>query len=431
MRSGNLMRLRPAPSRPRRFPFLTAKMERGFSLITAVMLVLLILSLTVVLHLRIATHWRMASGVESQLYSLVLAENGIEYARTFLPHADLNSLLAGPDGEHCKTKPPQWRSPMSFAQALQVDPLEWTPDCDDGLPAFEGELLLPGGYSAAGNGAFFVRFSNNPEEDPEADQDGIVLVRSLGIVPSPVKEPFLPGVQNSVALVEARFRQEQAFRLPSPLTLLADTGSFQWEGSVFLIEGREGYAVSLAGLSESTLYEDLMQSLSPVQQERIRGNSISPSIRDAGALFLTEKIYGGLLSSEFWDHFLSQLPQFADQSTTEGLLFLEEGGAIDDSIVGMVVAKGDLLVHGQAKIEGILIHLGDGMLRLEGGAQIIGGVWMSNLQTTGGLLRSLPISLQVGGATHIRFDSRAIRRALAYSPPAQLGWRILFPETVQ
>ena len=62
------------------------------------MLILLLAPTTLFLHLNVSTHWRMASDVESQLHSLVLADNGIEYARTLLPLVELNPLLLGPDG---------------------------------------------------------------------------------------------------------------------------------------------------------------------------------------------------------------------------------------------------------------------------------------------------------------------------------------------
>ena len=232
----------------------------GFSLLTAMMLVLFMISFSLFLHLRIRTQWAMAADVESQLYSLVLAENGIEYARTLLPHMDLNLLLAGMDGTFSGIHSSEWRNPMSFAEALRVDPSTWEPPHDDGLPFYDGQPLLPGGY-------FFLKFSNNPEESPEHDEDHIILVKSLGIVPTPAQDFFFSHLRNSVALLEARFRQERAFSLPSPLTLLGHSGSFQWEGARFSIEGKEKFAITLLSTSPSTLYPDLVGSLSGSQQQ--------------------------------------------------------------------------------------------------------------------------------------------------------------------
>ncbi|MCZ6877764.1 MAG: hypothetical protein O7G29_06455 [Acidobacteria bacterium] len=403
---------------------------RGFNLLTAMMLVLLMITFSLCLHLRIRTQWRLAANVESQLYSLVLAENGIEFARTLLPHLELDSLLAGVDGTHSGGHSPEWRSPMPFAESLRVAPSTWVPPDDDGLPSYQGQPLLPKGYPAEGRGHFFLKFSNNPEEDPEHDEDHIVLVRSLGIVPSQVQDPFFPTVKNSVALLEARLRQERAFSLPSPLTLFGDSGAFQWEGESFIVEGGQEFAISLVSPTPSTLLQDLMGSLSLSQQQSIRGQGVTPSIRDASPLYLTEQIYRGLFSSEFWNHFLTQLPKFTDQ-LMQGIAFLPDGGILDSPFSGILIARKDLVLRDRAQIQGLLLHLGGGRLTLRDRAEVIGGVWMSNHDSTGDNLKTPQLSLHVSGSSAIRYDGAAIRKALTLLPPTQLGWRVLFPETVK
>lgn len=399
---------------------------RGFSLITAILVILLINSLAVVLHFRIIRQWEMATRVESQLHSFVLAENGIEYARTLLPHLNLNSLLLGVDGTFCGSSADEWRSPMSFAESLRVDPLTWSPPCDDGLPAYNGEILLPQGFQAAGKGRFFLRFSNNPEETPELDEDFVILVRSMAIVPDSIRNPFLPSVKNSVTLIEARFRQEQSFALPSPLTLFGDSGNFQWEGELFEIEAGEEFEISLVSLSTSTLYEDLMNSLAPGQIQSIRG----PAIQDATSLYVNSPMYRHLFSSEFWSHFLDQLPAFTD-SREGGIKFLPDGGVLNGRLSGMLIAQKDLVLEEGTSFRGLLLHLGEGTLTLSEQAEVVGGVWMSNLDSSGVDLVSRPLSLQMSGNSAIRYNQAAISEALALVPPTQLGWRILFPETVR
>jgi hypothetical protein len=368
----------------------------------------------------------MATRVESQLYSFVLAENGIEYARTLVPHLDLNPLLLGVDGTFCGSPADEWQSPMSFAESLRVDPLTWSPPCDDGLPVYNGEALLPQGFQAAGKGHFFLRFSNNPEETPELDQDFIIVVRSLAIVPDSIRNPFLPSVRNSVALIEARFRQEKSFSLPSPLTLFGDSGTFRWEGELFEIEAGEEAEISLVSLSNSTLYEDLLNSLSPGQMNSIRG----PAIQDATPLYVNSSMYRHLFSSEFWSHFLDQLPEFTDAGE-RGIQFLPEGGTLNGRLSGMLIAQKDLVLEGDTSFRGLLLHLGEGTLTLSEQAKVVGGVWMSNLDSSGTVLVSRPLSLQMSGNSTIRYDPTAISEALAWVPPTQLGWRILFPETVR
>ncbi len=402
----------------------------GFTLLTSMMLILFMISFSLFLHLRIRTQWEMAADVESQLYSLVLAENGIEYARTLLPHLELNLLLAGLDGTFSEIHSSEWRNPMSFAEAMRVDPSTWKPPHDDGLPFYDSQPLLPGGHQGAGEGYFFLKFSNNPEESPEHDEDHIILVRSLGIVPSPVRDFFFPHLRNSVALLEARFRQERAFSLPSPLTLLGHSGSFQWDGEHFSIEGKETFAITLLSTSPSTLFPDLVGSLSGLQQQSIQGHGVHPSIRVASPQDLSEPMAQHLLNPGFWYHFLVQLPQFTDDPP-RGIVFLPEGGVFDQPFSGILVAQGDLVLGNGAQIEGLLLHLGQGKLTLREQSQVIGGIWMSNFGTTSGELKSGPLALQISDSSVIRYDQAAIEAALTLLPPTQLGWRILFPETLE
>lgn len=399
----------------------------GFSLITMLFLLLLVTALGIFLHSQVTERWRTVQNVESQLHSLVLAENGIEYARAILPHLDVNSLLRGLDGGHAGTAAMEWRNPMTFSEARQTDPALWRATHDDGLPFWEGQLLLPGGYPCQGGGCFFLRFSNNPEESFDQDEDGVVLVRSIGIVPDRVRDPFLPDLKNDVALVEARFRQERAFDLPSPLTLLGDDGTFEWEGDQFMIDGADRFGVSVVPFSQARLQEVLLASLSPAQEARIRGLGETPSVQDAGSLYRSERRYEVLFRLNFWKHFQDHLPSFED-SSGQGIVFLSQGGTVEGSFTGVLVARGDVVVAQSGRIEGILLHLGGGRLVLSDNALVIGGVWMSNLDHSGSTLQSLPLALRVGGSAQVIYNGSAIQRALGFFPPTQLGWRILFPE---
>ena len=139
---------------------------RGFSVLTVLLWTMLLATLAAVLHLRLHAHLRQTRDMRLQLYSFLMAENGLEYARTLLPHLELDSLLKGLDNSHSGVSAGEWRNPMSYQQAVTIDPTRWHPDNDDGIPFYDGELLLPGGYQGASDGYFFVRFSNNPEESP-------------------------------------------------------------------------------------------------------------------------------------------------------------------------------------------------------------------------------------------------------------------------
>ncbi len=56
---------------------------------------------------------------------------------------------------------------------------------------------------------------------------------------------------------------------------------------------------------------------------------------------------------------------------------------------------------------------------------------MSNLDSSGTDLVSRPLALEMSDHAAIRYSEPAISEALAQMPPTQLGWRILYPETVR
>lgn len=114
-----------------------------------------------------------------------------------------------------------------------------------------------------------------------------------------------------------------------------------------------------------------------------------------------------------------------------GLSSCPRGGIFDKPLSGILIAQRDLILGNGAQIRGLLLHLGQGKLTLREQSQVIGGIWMSNFGTTGEKLKAGPIALQVSDYAAIRYDQVAIGEALTLLPPTQLGWRILFPETVE
>ena len=182
--------------------------------------------------------------------------------------------------------------------------------------------------------------------------------------------------------------------------------------------------------SEPGLLESFLDSIQPEQNERIQGGGALLSVADTTALYLDQQIYEGLFRLNFWRHFQDQLPIFAD-GLSSGLAYMGQGGVLDGQFTGVLVARGDLTVQGQGRIEGLLLHLGGGALALQDRGEVLGGVWMSNFESSGAILQSLPLSLRVSDSAQIRYSRAAIESALACFPPTQLGWRILFPEMQQ
>ncbi len=172
-----------------------------------------------------------------------------------------------------------------------------------------------------------------------------------------------------------------------------------------------------------------MNSLSPGQLQSILSQSAPPSIEDATPLYRNDLSFRRLFSSEFWSHFIDQLPHFSE-SQAGGITFLPDGGVLSSSLSGMLIAKKDLTLNGNASFRGLLLHLGEGKLTLSEQAEVVGGVWMSNLDSSGTELRSRPISFKMSGNSALHFSRPAISEALARIPPTQLGWRMLYPDRV-
>lgn len=401
--------------------------SRGFSLLTALLWTFLLASAVLLLHLRLSGHLLATHDSERQLYSFVLAENGVEYARTILPHVDVNELLRGPDGRHQGSDFAEWRSPLPYHQAQEEDPTTWIFNRDDGLPSDGKSLLLPGGYAATAKGRFLLRFTNNPEESPDSDQDRIVLVRSLGVVPGFLPDPASPGIRNAVTLVEAKLRQERVFELPSPLTLLGDNGVFQFEGKSFVVNGTDRFGVAVSNFNRDGLLEDFRDALDERQTSRIRGAGLTPSIVDVSRDLRSSPVHGRVFEADFWRAFQDNLPEFADE-TRNGITYLPDGGTLrGKSYKGVVVALGNLDATGST-VEGLLIHLGGGWLELGRGSRVKGAVWMSSLDNFRGALGTHPLQLRLSGNASIVYNKEAVRLGLGKFPPTQLGWRILFPE---
>jgi len=398
--------------------------EAGFTFVAVMLMTLLVLSLGVYLCVLMANQSHLTSSVDSQLYSLVLAENGVEYARSVLPHLDLNRVLAGLDGKHSGASTLEWRNPLTFDLARQMEPDAWSPSCDDGWPAHEETLLLPQGYPSAGGGRFYIRFSNNPLEPAAEDKDGIVLVRSMGITGAN-RNGFFHSARNNVSLVEAALRQERVFDLQAALVLFGESATFEWPGEGFEFNGNLNPAVGIVGYGE--LAQNLLNSLAAGQGVCFQGAGGSPSMREMTNEYLASPVYRRVFDTGFWEHFQDQLPAFVD-TRLPGLRFYPNGGDISGSFEGFLVARGDFTLT-EVQVEGVILHLGGGRLTLAADTSVRGAIWMSNNAGDGsGNLVHGPLDLRIVGSVSVAYDAGAVRRSLTLLPPTQLGWRILFPE---
>lgn len=396
----------------------------GFSLLVVLLWLILLLPVLLLIQTRVADHITSSVDVEGQLHSLVLAGNGIEYARALLPRLDLDRTLVGVDGSAGGQRG-EWRNPVSFGEARTLDISKWRHTRDDGLPHDGNRLLLPAGFPLEGGGKFYLRFTNNPEESPYSDRDRVVVVRSMGVVPIRFRNPLLPWTRNNTVLVEAILRQERTFEVPAAITIFASRGEFTWEGSSFRVDGEEAPSLLLLGDDRLQVLSDLQTSVRADQRSLFR-SAMDPawSVDSEKYRTVPDRV---VRYSEFWSHFQEQLPVHA-AARSEGLHYFPDGAVLSESFEGVLVAQGNLRLQDEFHLTGLLIHLGGGAVEMADRSKVEGGVWMSDLDLTGTLARGRTIGLKLSGSARVRYAPDAIESALHEFPPTQLSWRILHPE---
>lgn len=398
----------------------------GFVLITVLIIVLLMSGLTALMQIQVIADLRLSSDVEGRLRSLVLAENGIALSKAAFAGADPNRLLTGPNGNLDCSQGQEWRSPLPLDVARQVDVGLVSVPCDDGLLAGWNA-----GYDSVDGGRVFFRYSNNPDEPPERDEDGIVLVRSLAILPAQMRGPFSDLGKNHVALVEAWLRREKVFESGGALTVVGSLGELVFVGDQFRIEGSGRSGVLVCSELDSSLEGHLDHLLTEFQARQIAGAGRSlPSI-EVLDLKADHPVWAAVLREPpLWRHLRAVLRQgnsHSPRSDSEGLQRLN-GGSIKGVVSGLFLAEGDVRLEKNLRLSGLLIHLGGGSLQMEGGALVRGAVWVSSLETTDEHLKCEPVRFRMSGTSRIVYDQSLIQQAVAHLPPTQLGWRILFPE---
>ena len=190
------------PGQP--FPGGAAMNQKGFVLITSILVIFLMMASMGYLQLKTASHIRTTQFSSRQMSSLLLAEAGIAEAGKIIAREEIGDILVGKNGVGSILQEDDPINPLDPLQARSTDFSSWENKNDDGFyrlsPAPGQEVL--------------IKISNNDPEPPFQDQDGEVRVRSLGIIQNGLLESEIPGIKNQVTLLEGRFRKESPFFVP-------------------------------------------------------------------------------------------------------------------------------------------------------------------------------------------------------------------------
>lgn len=389
----------------------------GFILVSVLLVILLAAGLGILIHQQVAATVDTGQAAELELKALAMAQNGIRVARSVLASTTAADLLAGPDGtSNC----PGLRNPVSFEAARTLDPDRWTTPCDDGFPN-RYQRFQPVGRS----GYFLFRFSNNPEEGSSGDRDGILLVRSLGLVPDRRCRP--PRCSHHLALVEARFRKEYAFAVDAPLALVGSALDLVWAEQRLPFAG-SGPWFTVVETGPSTLMRDVAAALEAAFPD---GTDVPRLVTEATEQFQEDPNRRRILLPEYWAALSAQLARLKNPpapAVARGLHVLEEGGRLVGDYSGVLFSRGSLTLSSSVRFTGLLIHLGSGTLTLETGARVAGAIWMANVGTPLNPSGGGRLQLMLDPGAEIRFDGPQLEEALSLLPPTLLGWRIIFPE---
>lgn len=388
--------------------------QEGFVLVTSILVVFLMLAAMSYVQLKTASHIKTTQYAGKQMSSMLLAEIGIIKARHIISENEINMILAGKDGVGSTVKDKLTSNPIDPVEARTVDFASWQNKCDDGFYSF----------SAAPDQTIFLKVSNNPAEPPFSDLDGEVRVRSLGIIKNVLLESEISEIKNQVTILEGIFRKETPFVVPSPLVFNDPEGRWTFEGDEFRINGGETSSILLLGEHSSEQLETL----------NMLADEFLPECFDSSIPFAAagEETEGypdleQLSSPGFWDHFRNNISDFGinilseESALISGKLFKYSGDKpLRGNYSGILVTSGDVTLSGNFSIEGLILHLGGGILAFRQRSSVEGAV----LYIADGFGGDSSVMIQ--DRARITYSRSAIDDAQKCLPVTHLGTRIIY-----
>jgi hypothetical protein len=467
--------------------------ETGVALLIALIALSLFSILGLYMTLNATTGLQISDNQESRIQATYAARSGINHARVLLRSLSHDSLLTGPDGVHAESssyleeaRDFAFRNPVPVLTARFLDVMDPAGDVsglpDDGIISTglcggtSGTPLVPltgiglGAPGAHGTGStvsrYFVKVTDNsgeatevagdPEDNPFADGDGIVIVRSMGVAKTlSVPVSWIPR-RNSVVVFEGRFKRLSTFDLGPALMVLGARVEAAFAGAYEISGGLSpgiGVIDTLAG--DAVFPGQLIREAAGETAGITGGGLPRPSVQDMTGGVAVDSDKSLLLNPVFLrDFFCNRAPRMADQTYDGDQIWIEGSapnvGAYDaakpqndpEQDPRFVVVNGDLSVTGSVSGGGLLIVTGDlsysgpftysGLIVVAGSGRLIaagsgqgitGGVLLANLAGTGEEAGFGTPGLSIAGDTRIAADRAAVRMALSLIPPAQISFR--------
>ena len=388
--------------------------QKGFVLVTAILVIFLMMASMSYVQLKTASHIRTTQFSSSQMSSMILAESGIAEAEKIITREKIEDILVGENGIGSNIQEKNSINPVDPSLARSIDFSSWKNENDDGFYRF----------SPSPGKEVLVKISNNSLEPPFQDQDGEVRVRSLGIIKNGLLESEVPKIKNQVTLLEGIFRKESPFFLPSPLVCYDPGGNWFFEGLDFQIKEGPEASVLLLGENAPEQAADLALFADKKAPECF-DSSVPAAATPEGVTGYPD--FSSLARPEFWSHFRNNINEFATVLESEqnkilhkGLIIYTGNSPLLGCYSGILITAGDVTLTGNFSIEGVLIHLGGGELEFSGRSSANGAV----LYIAEGAGEDS--SLRIRERARITYSRPAIETAHRYLPVTHLGTRIIY-----
>jgi hypothetical protein len=298
--------------------------------------------------------------------------------------------------------------------------------------------------------------AGDPDDNPFADGDGIVIVRSMGVAKT-LSEPAA-GIRrrNSVVVFEGRFKRLSTFDLGPALVVqgpqvdAAFGGAFEISGGLF-----PGIGVIDTVAGDAVFPGQWIRNAAGEVANITGGGLPSPSVQDITGGISADSDRSLLLNPGYlWDFTRNRAARISDQVYDGDQNWVEGNapyaGAYDVtkpantpeqdprvitvngnlnvtgsfSGAGLLIVTGNLSYTGPFAYAGLIILAGSGRLIAAGsGPGIAGSVFLANLTGTGEEIGFGIPGLSITGDTRIVADRTAVRMAVSLIPPSQISFR--------
>jgi len=466
--------------------------QSGIALLIALIVLSMFSLLGFYMMLNATTELQISDNRESHIQAECAARTGINHARVLVQGLAFDDLLVGPDGVYnsdlsylAQAKTFAFRNPIPIVTARLLNIVDPFPDVrelpDDGIintgcyNGSSGTVLIPItgialGDISTGNAdsvtsRYFVKVTDNngeatevagdPADNPFADGDGIVIVRSIGIAGSLSGGMGTVQRSNSMVILESRLKRALALDLGPALVVEGPALDAFFEGGYEIAGGIYPAVGVIDTVSDDEWSPEQIMRAAAGSGENISGGGLPPPSIQRILFHAEEREKLKLMDPLYlWDFIYNRVVDAADQvfngdqNWTEGRM--PYAGTYDSSKPAsapgqdprVIVIKGDLSVQGDFSGGGLLVVTGslvyqgnfayDGLIMLVGAGRLVaagsgqgirGSIFVANLSNKGGQMTFGIPAISITDHTRIVSNRDSVRMALSLIPPLQISLR--------